>query len=333
MALGLLSAGLAGLLVWLLGPWAVRFCQARGLMASQAEDRHIHTNPTPHGGGFLLPLVVTPLGLVLVWSLNLPFAAFLTALLLGGLFVALVGWRDDVCHLQPQLRLAAHLLAVGVGLVFLPQLFDFMPLGLEKLILLLGWGWFVNLYNFMDGADGLAMSEAVFISAAAALLVPAFAPLALLITAAGLGFLRVNYPPARVFMGDVCSTWLGYVLGGLLLVCCGDDTWAVIWPLATITLVFCADATSTLIRRIATGHKPWEPHKTFWFHRFLHLGYSHRALLVRVVGLNMALLAVAYGFLKTGYPALSLPAGLVIVALAARHIRQREAATKPAAKV
>lgn len=325
MALGLLLGLVAGVMVWLLGPWAVRFCGTRGLMAAHTEDRHIHTSPTPHGGGFLLPLVVTPLGLLVVWGVGLPFAAFLTVLLLGGLVVAAVGWWDDHHHLQPHLRLAVHLLAVGAGLVFLPQLFDFMPLMLEKTILLLGWAWFVNLYNFMDGADGLAMSQAVFISAASALFVPAFAPLALLITGAGLGFLRVNFPPAKVFMGDVCSTWLGYMLGGLLLVGCSDDTWVVVWPLATITLVFCADATSTLLRRIATGHKPWEPHRTFWFHRFLHLGHNHKQLLGRVMALNAMLLVVAFVCFKLGIPAAGLLLGLALVALAAHHIRRCEA--------
>lgn len=324
MGLGLLLSLVACGGVWLLGPWAVRLCRGWGLMACQSEERHIHKRPTPHGGGFVLPLVVTPLGLLAVWLLHLPFAEFLTVLLVCGMGVAWVGWWDDRHHLQPHLRLAVHLLAVGVGLVFLPQLFDFMPLGLEKLLLLLAWGWFVNLYNFMDGADGLAMSEAVFLSAALALVVPAFAPLALLVAGAGLGFLRVNFPPAKVFMGDVCSTWLGYVLGGLLLVGCSDDTWTVIWPLSTVTLVFCADATSTLIRRVATGHKPWEPHNTFWFHRYLHLGYGHRQLLVRVMGLNLLLLGLALVSLLAGRPALGLAAGGVVVVMAGVYIKARE---------
>lgn len=315
-------------LVYLAGPWAVKCCRARGLMAPHTEERHIHSAPTPHGGGFLLPMVVVPVGLIVVWGLHLPFAGFLTTLLLCSIPVAYIGWRDDHAHVEPRIRLAIHLGAVGLGLMFLPALFDFMPLWAEKALLLFAWGWFVNLYNFMDGADGLAISEAIFISLALAMIVPVFAPLALLIAGAGTGFLRVNLPKAKVFMGDVSSTWLGYILGGLLLVACADDTWVVIWPLATITLVFCADATSTLIRRILTGHKPWEPHNTFWFHRFLSLGFSHGHLLIAVLALNLLLLLCAFIGLHSGMPSLSFILGFTITALAAASIRHADVVAK-----
>ncbi|MBI1308510.1 MAG: hypothetical protein GC129_01450 [Proteobacteria bacterium] len=320
MTLALVLPAVVFLASVLLAPFAVRTCARRGLIA--AGERHIHTTPTPHGGGFLFPLLVTPAGLLAVWSLHLPFAAFLTVLLLAGLPLAWVGWVDDHAHVPPRIRLAVHLGAVAIGSMFLPQLFDFMPLWAEKALLILSWGWFVNLFNFMDGADGLATSEAIVISIGISLLVPAFAPLAVLIAAVGLGFLRVNAPPAKVFMGDVSSTWLGYTLGGLLLVACADDTWTVIWPLITITLVFCGDATSTLIRRVLTGHKPWEPHKTFWFHRFLSLGYSHRQLLVAVTILNVALLLLALGSMVLGYPELGFFIGLLFITAVALAIRR-----------
>ena len=324
--LALLLITMAATLAWLLAPWAVRVCRAKGLLAG-ADDRHIHKTPTPHGGGFILPLVITPLGLAAVWLLQLPFAPFLSVLLIASLLVAWVGWLDDHHHLQPRLRLAVHLLAVGIGLMFLPQLFDEFPLWVEKILLLLGWGWFVNLYNFMDGADGLATPEAIFISLALALIVPPFAPLALLIAAAATAFLRVNAPPAKVFMGDVCSTWLGYVLGGLLLVACADDTWTVIWPLATITLVFSADATLTLLRRIAQGHAPWQPHRTFWFHRFLALGSSHRRLITMVAILNLALLAIAKTsllFASSTASAIGFAGGILLIILALSVITHLE---------
>lgn len=307
--------------VWSLGPWAVKFCRKRGMMAPAAEDRHIHKHPTPHGGGMVLPMVVVPVGLIAVWAFRLPFAEFLTALLLASLPVAYVGWTDDHKHVEPRIRLMVHLLSVSIGLMFLPQLFDFMPLWLEKILLLLAWGWFVNLYNFMDGADGLATSEAIFISLALSLFVPAFAPLALIIAAAGLGFLRVNFPTAKVFMGDVASTWLGFTLGGLLLVACADDTWQVIWPLASITLVFCADATSTLVRRVATGHHPSTPHKTFWFHQFLARGNSHKTLLFSVLGVNIGLFGISWLGMSVGQPINAFIACLVLITSCAMAIR------------
>lgn len=308
-------------LTWAMGPWVTAFCKRRKLFAPTSEDRHIHKHPTPHGGGVLLPMVVVPAGLVAVWVFQLPFAEFLTALLLASLPVAYVGWTDDHKHVEPRIRLMVHLLSVSIGLMFLPPLFDFMPLGLEKILLLFGWGWFVNLYNFMDGADGLATSEAIFISVGIALLVPSFAPLCLLVAAACAGFLRVNFPTARVFLGDVASTWLGYLLGGLLLVACADDTTTIIWPMALLPLVFCADATSTLIKRLATGHHPSTPHKTFWFHQFLARGNSHKTLLFSVLSINILLFTLAWSGLTLGKPFSAFIAGLLLITACAIAIR------------
>lgn len=318
---------LALVAVWVLGPWAVRVCTRKGLVVD-ITDRHSHQSPTPHGGGFILPLVATPIGLWCVFAFHMPYPDFLSVLLLAGVAVAAVGWRDDCGHLDPRLRLAVHMPAVAVALVFLPQMFDFLPLWLDRLILLLAWGWFVNLYNFMDGADGLATSESIALGLGMALLVPAFAPLGLVLAAAGAGFLRVNASPAKVFMGDVSSTWLGYMFGGLLLVACADDTWRMVWPLATLTLVFCADATSTLIRRVVQGFHPWEAHKTFWFHRLLGLGLSHGQLVGLVAGVNMVLYGIAVFSLHLGQPEVGFAGSLLALAGGMWYIRHTENARK-----
>ncbi|PIZ30721.1 MAG: hypothetical protein COY40_03720 [Alphaproteobacteria bacterium CG_4_10_14_0_8_um_filter_53_9] len=316
------------LLTMLCSPFAIRFCQQHGLLAED-DGRRLHKNPTPHGGGLLLPLIGVPAMLLATHSGALgtgveSFKLFISVMLVASLAVAFVGWWDDKHNIAPAIRLTVHLLAVGAGLACLPPLFDFMPLILEKLILLLAWGWFVNLYNFMDGADGLATSEGVAIGLGIALIVPSIAPLAGVIMGICLGFLRVNWSPARVFLGDVGSTWLGYTLGGLLFVALINDTWSVIWPLSTITLVFCLDATSTLIRRMAEGHKPWVPHNTFWFQRFLALGYKHSTLALAVTGLNALLLAVALVAYTAQASAFALPVGILLVASTAVWIRRKE---------
>ncbi|MFZ2587679.1 MAG: hypothetical protein WAZ18_06160, partial [Alphaproteobacteria bacterium] len=250
-------------MVALLGRLVVPWCVAQGMVAG-LEERRAHSTPTPHGGGVVLVVLGVPLGLVAVWFFQLPYGWFLTTLLLASVVVAGVGYLDDKHEISARWRLAVHLVAVAVGLWFLPPLFDFMPLWMDKLILWLAWGWFVNLFNFMDGADGLASAEAAFLALVVALLVPVFKPLALLLMGLSMGFLTMNWQPAKVFLGDVGSTWLGYVLGGLLLVACADDTWVVAWPLFACTLVFTADATWTLVRRMLEGHKPWVPHRTCW---------------------------------------------------------------------
>jgi UDP-N-acetylmuramyl pentapeptide phosphotransferase/UDP-N-acetylglucosamine-1-phosphate transferase len=285
-------------LAGLISPFAVWYCRAKGLVAA-VDARRSHTKPTPHGGGIVLVMLGVPMLLGVIWGgeamgYDIPFRAYLTMMVLMSIPVAYVGWLADKHEkMAPSTRLWVHLAAVAGGLMFLPQLFDFMPLPLEKLGLLLAWGWFVNLFNFMDGADGLSSTEATCIGLGVALLAPQLLPLAAIIMGLCVGFLRVNWHPAKLFMGDVGSTWLGFVLGGLLMVAMVDDTIRLLFPLATVTLVFCADATWTLVRRMSHGHKPSEPHKTFWFHRFLGLGWKHHTLALGVAGVNAVLLAIA----------------------------------------
>lgn len=314
---------LVGALAFLISPYVVAFCRKRGMVA-QVTARSSHTKPTPHGGGLVLPLLVVPVGLAITWFWPLPFKTYLTTLLLSSVVVAYVSWLDDRHELSPKVRLIIHLGAVATTLFLLPQLFDFMPLWLEKVIIMFGWGWFVNLYNFMDGSDGLATTEAIALGLGLAIIVPSFAPLGLLLAATCTGFLRVNGAPARVFMGDVGSTWLGFLVAGLFLLAAVDDTLNVIWPLATLPLVFAADATSTLVRRIIQGHKPWEPHKTFWFHRYLALGNSHGQLVGRVAMMNLLLLGLGASTYELGYGPYGFFAGVLVLCAAAWYIRSRE---------
>ncbi len=333
MVFGVVSAGLlllAFALVVLCGPQVVAFCRAQGLVA-EIDARRAHLVPTPHGGGIVVVAVGVGLGLAAVWGLQLPNETFLTAMLVASLAVAGVGWLDDKHNLEARTRLLVHLAAVGVGVILLPQLFDFVPVWLEKLVLMLAWGWFLNLYNFMDGADGQTSVEGIAFGFGICLLTPALSPLAAVLVGALLGFLRLNWAPARVFIGDVGATWLGYVLGGLLLLALVDDTWRMVYPLVTVTLFFCLDATWTLVRRVAHGYKPWEPHKEFWFHRALALGLTHRQLAIRVVLLNMALLTIALGGYALDARGWTLVAGLMLLGSVGWRIRACENATEKAA--
>lgn len=322
-----MSAGLIFLLAGFVGsfvcaPAAVRRCQRWGLVAA-ITARHAHSTPTPHGVGIILPLIGIPLGLAATaWGL-LPDPLFITTLLLSSIAVAWVGWQDDKHDIPATARLSVHLLAVTAGVLLLPPLFDLVPTWLEKIILILAWGWFLNLFNFMDGADGQISTQATLISLGLALLVPPLAPLALLICGLSLGFLRINLPPAKGFLGDVGSTWLGYMLGGLLLLGLVNDTWNLVYPLATLTLFVCLDATSTLIRRLAQGHHPLTPHKTFWFHRALALGLSHTQLLIGTTTLTCTLLAIALVGYITQLGPLTLIVGLALVSSVFFCIRHR----------
>jgi UDP-N-acetylmuramyl pentapeptide phosphotransferase/UDP-N-acetylglucosamine-1-phosphate transferase len=314
--------------VFALSPRMVDFCRRRGLLADVRDTRHIHRKPTPHGGGLLVVTVGVVLGELVLMLVPVPFAPWLQLMLVLSLPVAAVGWLDDRHSLGAGTRLLVHLLAVAVAVAFMPPLFDVLPLGLDKLVTVLAWAWFVSLFNFMNGADGLAETEAVFLGVAVALLVPYLAPPALVVAGASLGFLRVNWAPARLFLGDTGSTWLGYVLGGLLLLPAAADGWRLTAPLATLTLVFCCDATWTLFRRLLHGHNPLTPHKEFWFHRALALGLGHAQLTWRALGLNVILFGLAAGSLAAGQPWASLPLGLVLLTMVGLRIRCYERANR-----
>lgn len=302
-----------------LAPWVVRWCVSHNIVA-RISARSLHTTPTPHGGG-VLPVALSWVGmLAYVVCVQPPHMLFLLVLLACALPVAYVGWMDDKAEQTPLTRLLVHVGAVVVAVFFLPQLFHIVPFWVEKLVLILAWAWFVNLFNFMDGLDGFATSEAIFISLALALLVPPLAPLACILAVAFLGFLRVNWQPAKIFLGDIGSTYLGFMLGGLLFVALEWNTWVLVWPLFTITLVFSADATYTLFKRIFQGHKPWHPHREFFAHRAADKLGSHKAVVFRMLALNVCLLGFVLLEIALGVKGLSLICGCALLSAVAWRI-------------
>lgn len=311
------------LLVGGLAPAMARWCLARGMVA-HVTDRSAHRTPLPQGGGALIVCVTVPFILLVVWWLDIPQKEFLTVLALASLPLALMGWLDDVKHRSPLLRLLVHVACVGLGVAFLPPLFDVVPLWVEKMVLILAWVWFVNLYNFMDGLDGLTASETIFLCFGVLLFVPALGPVAAILAGACFGFLRVNWYPARLILGDVGSTYLGFIMGGLLLVGLEQNTWALVYPLFTLTLVFSADSTYTLFKRMLQGHKPWVPHREFWFHRAARAGYNHVQVVGRTIFLNMGLLAIALSGYLAGAGAWTVVAGLFLMFWAAWRIMKME---------
>ena len=177
---------------------------------------------------------------------------------LGAVLLATVCWIDDLRGLSPATRLAAQAAAVAIGLYALPAgnaLASWLGPAAYFAAAGLVWMWWVNLFNFMDGIDGLAGSEAAAIGGGLVLFAtlgsgvdPALASLAAAILGAALGFLVSNWSPARIFLGDVGSAPLGYLTGFLLIGLAARGSWkiALILP-----LYFLADATITLLRRLA----------------------------------------------------------------------------------
>ena len=257
--------------------------------------RSSHSLPTPRGGGISI-VIVTFGGLASLWGFGVIDLSLFVALAGGGIAVAAVGFFDDRTPLTAGSRLIVH---IGAALWALAWLGGLPPLQFGATVFTFGWlgyvlgvlgiVWTLNLFNFMDGIDGLAASEAVFIGwagAAAALLAGqrVLAAAALVFGAACGGFLGWNLPRAKIFMGDVGSGFLGYVVAVLALAAARDNpVGLLVWLI--LGGFFFVDATVTFIRRICRGESPSEPHRSHAYQWLSRTWRSHG----RVTGLALAI--------------------------------------------
>ena len=281
VGLGLMAAASVSFLV----TWLTRRYALRRDLLDIPNERSSHSVPTPRGGG--VAIVVTVLGgMLLFWTVGLVAGRDLAGIGLGGLLVAVVGFVDDHRDLTPHVRASVHAVAALWALVWVgaPTSVDLglavVPLGWAGPgLALIGIVWLTNLYNFMDGIDGLAASEAVLAgSIGGALLLltesTSLAFVALLVAAAALGFFVWNRPPAKIFMGDVGSGFLGFVFGVLSISGPGRDGVPILaWIL--ILGVFFGDATITLARRAMAGERWHRPHRDHAYQRMAQAGWSH----------------------------------------------------------
>jgi Fuc2NAc and GlcNAc transferase len=293
------------------GVFVVRRYALRRLL-DVPNDRSSHSQPTPRGGGFAL-MVAHLLGVLLGATLGLVDLSLMLALAVGGLAVAIIGFLDDHGHVSAPLRLALHILALVWAIVWLGTLppVDFgwgaVNLGWAgSALLVLYLAWFLNLFNFMDGIDGIAGAQAVCISVTSAALAfhagggaRAALPMVLL-AAATIGFLVWNWPPARIFMGDVGSGYLGYALGVLALWTVAEG-WLTPWVWLILGGGFLADATVTLFRRARTGFRLVEAHRSHAYQRLSRHWGSHRSVTLGFVAISMLWL-VPWAILATHWP-------------------------------
>jgi UDP-N-acetylmuramyl pentapeptide phosphotransferase/UDP-N-acetylglucosamine-1-phosphate transferase len=171
-----------------------------------------------------------------------------------------------------------------------------LGLSADRIVTALAWLWFINLFNFMDGIDGISGVEAASIGLGLALVawfVGSFAAigLALTVAAAALGFLAWNWHPARVFLGDVGSVPLGFALGWLLIGAALDGAWA---AALILPAYYWADATLTLLRRVARGEPVWRAHRSHFYQRAVQAGMSHAEVARHLLSANATLVAIAY---------------------------------------
>lgn len=272
--------------------------------------RSSHSEPTPRGGG----LAVVPI-LIVAWLIAIPLGAAPEVTIICAIAaaaLAALSWMDDLSGLSPQVRLAGHTVAIATALTTLPTGFNpftgLVPWPGDLIITALAWLWFVNLFNFMDGIDGIAATETITIGAGGALVASingsdeGLVPLGLTAAAAALGFLWWNRPPARVFLGDVGSVPLGFLLGGFLLFLANKGYWtaALILP-----LYYIADATLTIFGRSMRGERIWQAHRLHAYQLAVDAGRSHGAVICRIAMVNVLLIALAV--LSTIDPVWAMP--------------------------
>ena len=270
------------------------------------SERSCHTRPTCRGGGLAI-VIITLAGFTAYWLFNQDLHwGMLLIYLPGAILIAVVSWLDDLYSLPKLIRLPAH--SIGAILIILGfgywQTFAIPCLG----SLYLGWFGFLitffwiagltNAYNFMDGIDGIAGGQAVLAGLGWAVLgtisgQPLTSVLGLLLAASSLGFLGHNWPPARIFMGDVGSVFLGYTFAVLSTIAGVKDSRFI---LAGLLLVwpFVFDTVFTFLNRLRKGENVFVSHRSHLYQRLVIVGYSHRFVTLLYIGL--ALIGAIFAF-------------------------------------
>lgn len=264
------------------------------------NQRSSHYHPIPRGAGIVF---------VLVWVLgSLPFIIYsvepvleILNIMVCGLIIALVGFVDDIKNLSSKFRFLVQTIVVTVFLM--PYLSYFLESSYGSLgfvLAIIAGVWSINLFNFMDGIDGIAGLEGVLVLGSAgvfALLSNSLtlAALSLGVVASVLGFLVFNLPKAKVFMGDVGSSFLGFIIAAISIL--GHIKYHIpIWYSLLIYSVFWMDTTLTLIRRMLKGEKWYEAHRKHAYQRLHHLArWSHAKILAFVSLINLILIGLSFG--------------------------------------
>lgn len=295
----LLIIGLTVVLVsWLLTGQIRKFAIHQQIL-DIPNARSSHVKVTPRGGGLAF-VIVFLLGLVgLLFSGLIELKLFMI-LMGGGVMIAAVGWQDDKSELSYRVKLIIHFLAavwaVGWAGGYSIMNIGFMQLDLSvagSIVAVFGTVWMINLYNFMDGVDGIAATEAVSVAVIMGCLLFwqgdfSISAICFLLAASVAGFLLWNWPPARIFMGDTGSGFLGFIFVALAMYSeMSRSLPLIVWIM--LLGVFVVDATVTLLKRRSRGEKVFEAHRTHVYQLAVQAGYSHKQVTLCVLFINILL--------------------------------------------
>jgi UDP-N-acetylmuramyl pentapeptide phosphotransferase/UDP-N-acetylglucosamine-1-phosphate transferase len=291
----MLSAGMT----WAIRPLLMRYTLAR------PNARSSHRVPTPQGAGIAVVGATLVVAGTIVACADSVHLNLLVAIFAATLFIATVGFADDLKSIPVLRRLMLQAVAVGIILFTAPsdlRIVPACPLWIERGLLLLAGLWFVNLVNFMDGLDWMTVAEVLPITGAMVVLGSiGELPVSATIVAAALcgataGFAPFNRPVAKVFLGDVGSLPIGLLLGWCLLQLAYHQQLA---AALLLPLYYLSDATATLLRRLASGEPFWAAHRSHFYQRATDNGLTVWRVVSEVFALNVGLAALAIGSVMT----------------------------------
>ncbi len=259
------------------------------------NQRSSHEQPMPRAGG--APIAATAIAAIILLGIIRPHLLplkWVLSIAVGGGAVAWIGWRDDKSPVPAHTRFIIHIIAAAwaVNCLMPSELSIFVKFAAGFWV-----AWSINFYNFMDGIDGLAGAEAVVIALGAGYIAGRLGlmgslTVAWVTAAAALGFLFWNWPPAKIFMGDAGSGFLGYTFGCLAI---GSGTgWAGGFYTYLVLLgLFWGDASITLLKRIIRGERFWEAHREHFYQQAVQKGFTHHEVTLCFVTINMLLFIAA----------------------------------------
>ncbi|MCD4756677.1 MAG: glycosyltransferase family 4 protein [Arcobacteraceae bacterium] len=265
-------------------------------LVAKVNERSSHTTLTPHGGGIAVAIVWFSGIFYLNYTNEIPLKLFYA--LMMGVIISIVSFFDDIYDLSPKIRLITQMVVAISGLSVLGGLnslsfgiLEISNLFLTNIFAFLLIVWYINLFNFLDGINGYAGSEALFLSLAGLILFGGSHFIVLAV--AVLGFLYWNWNKAKIFMGDVGSTFLGYNIA-IFTIYYGNQEATNLWIWIVLFGVFWFDATLTLIRRKFNGEKLSQAHKKHAYQRLTQSGWSHYKVTNYSIIINLILFLLVY---------------------------------------
>jgi Fuc2NAc and GlcNAc transferase len=306
------------LIVSYLLTWVIKNFSTKNRILDIPNERSSHLLPTPRGGGLAI-IISWYIGITILFffgevSHNLYFA------LLSGILLAAISLLDDVFNIRPVIRLSVQTITVIIAVILLKGIHtgyigdnDLFPMIILYTITIVGMVWFVNLYNFLDGIDGYASFEAIIIGLA--LYFFTGHSINLMLVAAVSGFLIWNWPKARIFMGDVGSTQLGFIIVVLGVYFHNEHRLSIICWLILLA-PFWFDATLTLFRRWRNNETLSQAHRKHIYQRLVQSGFSHLKVDIFLTIINLIL--IFFAILSIKYKMLQIP--FLILTMASLYI-------------